>query len=215
MSVIADIIFIALIVTAYVFGYKKGLVKSVWKIAALAITILGVMGLKDYAVGFMNNMGITAKVQEALAGVVSVPQGGGVNIAEMLHLPEFLQPQVDAGITAAAEGANTVSNAASSALTGVVITIAACVILFVIIRLLLMAVYMIVDTLSKAPVIKTTNKFFGGVLSAVNMAVILLVVLALITVFVPANNPLFEIIDHSYIVKHLYNNNVILKLFMK
>lgn len=215
MSIILDIILAALILISFIIGYKKGFVKSVWKIAALAVTIVLVIALKNPAVNFLSQTSIASNINSAISERLSIPQGGGVNIAQSLNLPEFIQGEVNNQIINAENAVSSVNDTAVSSLTVLFITIIACVALFIIIRLVLMAVHMIINGITEAPVIRGVNKFFGGLLAAVNMIFIIFLLLALISLFVPVDSQLFEMIDNTYAVKYFYNYNILLQLFMK
>ncbi|MCC8160679.1 MAG: CvpA family protein [Oscillospiraceae bacterium] len=215
MSIVLDIILAALIVISFIIGYKKGFVNSVWKIAALIITIVLVMALKNPAIEILSSTGAAESISEKISETVSIPQGGGVNIAESLNLPEFLQSEVSEQISGASGAVTSLNDAVNTSLTGLFITIIVCVGLFIIIRLILAAVHLIINAVTKAPVIKGANKFLGGLLAAVNAVFIAFVLLALVSLFAPADSGLFEMIDNTYVVKYFYNYNILLQLFMK
>ena len=215
MSLILDIILAALLIIAYIAGRKKGLLKSIWKIAALAVTIILVLLLKDPAVDFVSGTRAASDIYSSISDKITIPSGGGVNITESLHLPEFMQSQINEGLTGAQNTASQVTDTAAISLTQIVILIGVCIALFIIIRLILMAVFHILNGLTKAPGIKSVNRFAGGVLSVINMIFIIFLALALFTLFAPADSFLYEAINKSHIVKYFYNYNILLQLFMK
>ena len=100
-------------------------------------------------------------------------------------------------------------------LTNLCLTVIACVALFIIIRLILMAVYMIINGITEAPIIKGVNKFMGGIFATINIIFIIFLLLALVSMFAPAESNLYEMIEKTYAVKYLYNYNILLQLFMK
>ena len=75
-------------------------------------------------------------------------------------------------------------------------------------------VYMIINGITEAPIIKGVNKFMGGFFATINIIFIIFLLLALINVCTGRNN-LYEMIDKTYAVKYLYNYNILLQLFMK
>lgn len=208
---ILDIILIALLVLAFFIGYKKGFVKSVWKITALILTIVLILILKTPAIKFLSGTNLAVTINTKISE--SLPQGGGVNIAQTLNLPEFLQGEVDSQITTA-QGLP-ISDTVNSSLTSLFITIIACVGLFIIIRLILAAVFMIITAVTELPLIKGVNKLVGGLLGAVNILFIVYLLLAVMSLFASADNMLFEEINNTQLVKYLYNYNILLQLFMK
>lgn len=215
MSIALDIILAGIIIAAFIFGYKKGLVKFVWKIAALIMTIVLVMALKAPAIEFLSGTELAASISTKISENVSIPQGGGVNIAEALNLPEFMQTEVNDQINSTEGVITSVNDTVNTSLTQLFIAIIACVALFIVIRLLLMALYMIIKGISNAPVIKSVNKTAGGFLAAVNIILVIFLLLALVSLFAPADSSLFETIENTYIVKYFYNYNILFQLFMK
>ena len=215
MGIIADILLIVILILAFSYWRGKGLVKSVWKIAALVITIVLVMLLMDPAADFVSHTKIADNLESSISSVITVPPGGGVNIAETLNLPEFMQSEVEVATDATVNTAEAIKTAAAKSLTGAIIIIGVCVALFILIRLALMAAFLIIDGATKLPLIKGANKFLGGLLGMVNVLFIVLLALAVFTMLAPTDNILYEAIDKSYIVKYLYNNNFLLKLFMR
>ncbi len=215
MSIILDIILAALIIISFIAGYKKGFVKSVWKIAALVITIVLVIALKNPAVDFLSGTSIAGAINEKISKTVHIPQGGGINVAENLNLPDFLNAQVSDGIENAQGAVASVNDAVAASLTNIAVTIIVCVALFIIIRLILMVVYMIAVGITAAPLIRGVNQFFGGLLASVNMVFIIFLLLALVSLFAPADSQMYEMINNTYVVKYLYNYNILLQLFMK
>ena len=215
MSIIADICLAAIFVAAFVYWHNKGLIKSVWKIAALAATIILVMLLKDPVANYIGQTKVAENINNSLSQVITVPPGGGVNIAENLNLPEVIQDKLQIGIDSSLSTADAIKNAAANALTGAVINIGVSVVLFILIRLILMVVYIIVDSLVKLPVLKGTNKFLGGLLGVINILFIVFLALMLLAMYAPSDSGLYGIINNSYLVKFLYNNNILLKLFIR
>lgn len=213
MSITLDIILIALLLLAFFIGYKKGFVKSVWKIVALVLTIVLMLMLKTPVIKFLSGTDFASTVNTKISETVSLPQGGGVNIAENLNLPLFLQGEVNDQITTA-QG-STINDTVNSSLTSLFITIIACIGLFIIIRLILAAVFMIISAVTELPLIKGVNKLVGGLLGAVNILFIVYLLLAVMSLFAPADSKLFDEINNTYIVKYLYNYNILLQIFMK
>lgn len=210
---VLDIILIALLLIGFVLGYKKGFVRSVWKIAALILTIVLVMMLKTPTINLLMNSRFAETVGMKISQSVSLPQGGGVNIAENLNLPQLMQGDLNSQI-ASMQGM-TIHDTVTGSLTGMFIKIIACIGLFIIIRLFLALVFRIITLITELPVIRGVNKLVGALLMLVNMTFIILLLLAALSLYAPADSSLFESIDNSYIVKYFYNYNILLQLFMK
>jgi|GEM_PF-370722 len=163
MNITLDIILLAVLVISFVIGYKKGFVKSVWKIVALVVTIVLVLALKTPTVNFLAGSALANNISTKIAENVNIPQGGGVDIAETLNLPEFIQSDMTNQIDSTNNAVNSINEKTVMWLTNLCLTVIACVALFIIIRLILMAVYMIINGITEAPIIKGVNKFMGGI----------------------------------------------------
>lgn len=215
MSVLADILLVAILVTAFIYWHNKGLVKSIWKIAALIVTIVLVLLLKNPVADYISDTNLAVNLNNSISEMISVPPGGGVNITETLNLPEFMHKELEVGAESAKNTAEAINRTAASALTDTIIIIGVCIALFILIRLALMAAFMLINTATKLPVIKGANKLLGGILGMINVIFIVFLALALFTMFAPTDHNMYDIIDKSYLVKYLYNNNILLKLFMR
>ena len=208
MNITLDIILLAVLVISFVIGYKKGFVKSVWKIVALVVTIVLVLALKTPTVNFLAGSALANNISTKIAENVNIPQGGGVDIAETLNLPEFIQSDMTNQIDSTNNAVNSINEKTVMWLTNLCLTVIACVALFIIIRLILMAVYMIINGITEAPIM-------GGIFATINIIFIIFLLLALVSMFAPAESNLYEMIDKTYAVKYLYNYNILLQLFMK
>lgn len=215
MNIIFDIILLTLLVISFIIGYRKGFVKTIWKIAALVITIVLVMALKAPAANMLMGTRMAENIHTGISENVRIPQGGGVNIAENLNLPEFMQAEVNDRLNSTQDAISSVNATTADVLTGIFVTIIACVVLFIIIRLILMAVYMIINGVTKVPVIRGINRLAGGLLAVVNMIFVIFLLLSLFSLYAPADSNMYEIIEKTYVVKYLYNYNILLQLFMK
>ena len=187
MNITLDIILLAVLVISFVIGYKKGFVKSVWKIVALVVTIVLVLALKTPTVNFLAGSALANNISTKIAENVNIPQGGGVDIAETLNLPEFIQSDMTNQIDSTNNAVNSINE----------------------------KTVMIINGITEAPIIKGVNKFMGGIFATINIIFIIFLLLALVSMFAPAESNLYEMIDKTYAVKYLYNYNILLQLFMK
>lgn len=215
MSLILDLVLVAALIAAFVIGYRAGLVKFVWKIAALIMTVALVMALTSPVSNMLRETKMAQTIHSGIAENVKIPQGGGVNIAENLNLPMFAQSMVNERLEDAQGAVQSVNDTAADVLTDFSVTVITCVGLFILIRLLLMAVFMIINAIAKLPLVKSANKLTGALLALVNVVFAVFLVLALVSLFAPAESTMFAAIENTYIVKYFYNYNILLKLFMK
>lgn len=213
MNILLDIILIALLIIGFSLGYRKGFVKSVWKIVALILTIVLVLMLKTPTVNFLMGTRFAESMSTKISETVSLPQGGGVNIAENLNLPQFMQGEVNDQIVTM-QG-TTINDTVTQSLTGIFIKIAACIALFIVIRILLALIFWVITLITELPIIRGVNKLVGGLLMLINVTFIILLLLAALSLYAPADSSLFDSIGNTYIVKYFYDYNILLQLFMK
>lgn len=185
---ITDIIFTALLIFSYVMGARKGFFKSVWRIAAWAITILLVWLFAAPLTEYISQTDIYFSMQEAIGQKLSQSNG------EAQLLPAAFYGSVN-------------ENAAS-----LIARAAVYIILVIAIRFLMGILFFVLNGISKLPIISFTNRLAGGALGIVNYFFIVTAVLAVIAI--AGLTDIASAIQTSTIVKYLYNNNILLQLFM-
>jgi len=194
---IVDIIFIALIVFGYIMGAKKGFIKSVWKIAAWILTIFLVWMLSAPFSEFVSQTDMYAAISQSIGEKVA-----DIYVSEAPALPVIFG---EAAKNAAAENAgNQIASLATEALTYIA--------LIILIRVLLGVVFRVLNIVAKLPLVSFTNKVAGGAMGVINVMFIVLIVLSVISV-VGIRGAVMAI-QSSEIVKYIYDNNFILKLFI-
>lgn len=223
---ILDLAVIGAVVLAFIISARRGLVKSVWKIAALIITIVLVIALRAPAAEYISQTKLSDRIYTAVSDKLtfndSAPDEGaaGENGSkdEKSGIPQYILSDITGSAekearSAAQNGAEIINRELTGQLTQRIIDIIVIVGLFVIIRLLLMAAFMIIDTVTKLPLINQANALLGGLLGAVNMIAVLYIACALLSLF--AKGRVIGLIEQSYIVKYFYNYNILLQLIMK
>lgn len=215
---ILDIIFAAVLIIAFITGCKQGLIKSVWRIAAWIVTIIAVYAALTPVISFLHGTALAENIYGSVYEAVSgwIPQSEGVNLAELTSMPEWMVAGADKQINEAVSTMNeSIENAAAAAsqnITDVVIKIIATAGLFIIIRLVLSILFRLLDGASKLPVIGGANKLLGGAFSVISVTIGVYLVLALISLF--ANPSVYGYINESTAVRYLFNNNILMQIFM-
>ncbi len=216
-SIVLDIVALVLIVLAVLEGRRKGFVKMLWKVAAWILTLILVMVLikpvTDWAMTTDNVQGIVTNITETVENSlvksnidVFTPEA----ISEATNIPAAFIPaqtvaQMGEDFTAAV-----LSLAGTVALT--VIKIAVGLILFILIRILLSIAFRILNLVAKLPIINGVNKLLGMVMGFINIMFILYIVLGIATLYIEPQSQWDIVINNTYLVKNLYNNNILLSL---
>lgn len=217
---ILDVIVIGLIVLAFIISAKKGLVKSVWKIAALILTIVLVMAFKEPATQYLLQTKLYNTVNNAVCQRLKNEIEGSAE-SEILVAPEedkmsipqyIINDITDSVETEMYNGINTGTDIISTKLTQWSIQIIAVIGLFISIRLLLMAAFTVINAIVKLPLINQANALLGGLLGAVNMLALIYIACALLSLF--TESEIVGLINQSNLVKYFYNNNILLQLII-
>lgn len=221
---ILDLIVIGAVILAFIISAKRGLVKSVWKIAALVITVVLVIAMRQPAAEYLSQTKLADRIYTAVSDRLTFDDNisdiseENDSKAEKSGIPQYILSDITGSVetkarNAAENGSEIINRELTNQLTQRIIDVIVIIGLFVIIRLLLMAAFMIIDTITKLPLINQANALLGGLLGAVNMIAVLYIACALLSLF--AESEIVGLINQSYIVKYFYNNNILLRLMLK
>lgn len=222
---VLDIIAAAIILISFTISMRKGLVKSVWKMTALIATIVLVIALKTPTVNYLAGTPIADNlynsVSESLHIEIENPDKGEKNEEEETHaIPDYIMKEMMKSVNSDElynnlnGTVNKSTNELARRLTMLMLKIIAVIGLFIIIRLILWFAFVILNSIAKLPLISQTNGILGGVLGIINALAIICILLAIVSV-VPEEHEIHSMIEQSYLVKYLYNYNILLQLIMK
>ncbi len=219
---ILDLIVVGVIVLAFFISARKGLVKSIWKIAALIVTIVLVSAFKTPAVEYLARTNFADVIYDTVSEKLTVDETTDADIEtgdkekddeQKSVIPAYILTEITKSAdTEEMYGIiNRGTDIFAQKLTLWALRIIATVGLFIIIRVLLMFAFIIVNAVSKLPVIGHANALLGGLLGAVNIIAIIYIACALVSLFA-AQGEVARLINQSYIVKYIYNYNILLQL---
>lgn len=219
---VLDVIFVVLMLLALIMGLKQGLVKSVWKIGAWALTGVVVYMAMTPAANFLHGTkmagNIYDSIYESISSKTTISETGALSkpLSETASLPEWIVSGIEEGganaVSAVNDGIENIAQNTARSITDILINVIAAVGLFIAVRLILAVIFAVVDGASKLPVVSGINSLLGGVFSMINMLLGIYLAAALVSLF--ADPALYEYINDTYIVKYLFNNNILMKLFM-
>lgn len=231
-----DAIVIILIILAFFIGSKRGLIKSVWKVLALVVTVALVIILRTPTVNFLAETPVSDRVFSAVTEKLTAKDTDAVQedsklpeteeelaedagvpsslMSEFMQLADFekIQQNIELGVE---NSVNAIIESASRSLTMIILNIIAAVGLFLLIRLLMGIVFCILKKVTSLPLIGQANAILGGALGIVNVLAIIYILCALASLWAPLNNQISETINQTTLVKFFYNYNILLKLIMK
>ena len=204
---VLDIILGAVLIIAFLTGVRQGFVKSVWKLAAWIITGIAVYIALEPVVNFMSAAPLYDKIYTSAYDIFSKETA----MVTFSGLPEWLGKSSE--LTAVVnENTAFIAENAAAAIADIIIKAISAVGLFVVIRLVLSILFRIINIASRLPVINGVNKLLGGVFSLISIMICVYLILALASFF--ANTSVYGYINESTAVKYLFNNNILMKMFM-
>ncbi|MCI5605076.1 MAG: CvpA family protein [Clostridia bacterium] len=222
---ILDLIAAAIVVLSFIVNLRRGLVKSVWKITALVLTIVLVIALKTPVVNYLAGTDMANRIYKSVSDSLTAELENPINevntdeeAAQSGTIPPYLMEQMLKTVNSDSDNINSAiekgMDELARRLTMLMLKIIAVIGLFIIIRILLMVVFIVLDGASKLPVIGHANALLGGILGIINALAIIYIVCAVLSLL-SVSSDIQNLINQSYIVKYFYNYNILLQLIMK
>ena len=234
IPVLCDIAIVALLILSYSLGAKRGLSKYLYKACASAGSIILAIALAqsvssylagtDFADTIYNKVyaSVEQKVMESdimqnISGTSSIDDASIKRLSGEFNLPKMLVSSVlkSAGNTAGTiEG---IIENSSRSITMIILKIITLVFLFILIRFLFFLLFRVLDGASKLPVLKSINRFAGGILGLIQMLLFIYILAAALTLLSTGEQSavIHGIINKTYIVKYFYNYNIIIQLLIR
>ena len=209
MSIIIDVILVALVALFTFIGYKQGLVKAAIKILSFVIAIVVTLILyKPISTIIINNTSIDDKINNTIVSNVSIKEEESEQNTEKSNniVKENLSNRIIAG-------ANNKVEDVSKSFTTKLIEIAVMILLYFTTRIILKFVSKLSDLVTDLPILKQINKTGGTIYGFLKGVLIVYVLLGIIYLIAPMiNSNIFGIIDSTIITKEIYNNNILLTI---
>ncbi len=213
MSIIIDIIIVAIIALCLFLGYKRGLTGSLLKILSfvLAIVIAFIL-FKPVSNLVINHTNWDDSLKESIKQFITEKTATPEAKSE---LPQVIVDYIDETMAESINEAKEVAidNTAQS-VTNLIVNAGVWIAVFIIARILLIFIKFITALIAKLPVIKQFDKLGGIIYGILEAFVILYLLLAIISFIAPTlnNSGFIDAINKSFIGSMLYNNNLLLKI---
>jgi len=208
MSILVDLILIAIIALFTFIGYKQGLVKSVIKIMSFFIAIIISFILYiPISNAIIDNTNIDENIKEAMVQKI-LPENTEANEDTKIDIQDSLTQKL------IGDANNTVSEVAQ-AFTVKLIRVAVLLILFIVIKIVLRIVLALTSIIDKIPGLKQINKAGGTIYGFIKGVIIVFTVLGVIYLASPLmGEDTAKTIDNTIITKAMYNNNILLNIII-
>ena len=220
MSIILDLVLIGIVLLSTFLGYKKGLIGVAFKIVSFVIAVVITLILFIPVSNFIiDNTDWDEKLETAIVTTLS-----NSNIEESkelkeeeTNLPNVAVNYINSTIKdTIATTQNNVVGAVSRDLAVNIIKIGTMVVLFIIARIALLFAKAIMEGIAELPIIKQFNEA-GGILYGILRGILVIYLLLLIvSLIVPVlnNQAILEVIEKTILCKFMYNNNILLGIFL-
>lgn len=214
---LVDLILILVIAVCAFVGYKKGLTGSLIKLLSFAIAVVIALVLyKPLANCVTEKTVIDDNIHNSIVKTLSKSESVNTSENKKGESTNFIQ-NLEKNIQDQAEKAKDeiVEQTATEA-TKTVVNAGSMIVLFIVARIILVVVNIFAKQVTKLPVIKQFDKT-GGIIYGIAEAILIIYIVFAIVSLASAmwtNNGLINAIDKSYVAKAIYNNNIILKIFM-
>ena len=212
MTIIVDLVILAIIIICVIMGYIKGLTGVLIKIISFILSIIIAFILFIPVSNLVINK---TQIDETIAqSVREVILGNSDSQKVEENMPstitEYIQGQAENVADSAKES---VADATAVGVSETIVKAAVWIILFIVARILLILLKFVTSLIAKLPVIKQCDKIGGVVYGLLEGLVIVYILLAIISLVSPMmNGTLANMIDNSYLGSAMYNNNILLKI---
>ena len=213
MSIIIDIIIVAIIALCLFLGYKRGLTGSLLKILSFVLAIVIAFILFKHVSNLVINHtnwddSLKESIKQFITEKTATPEAKS-------ELPQVIVDYIDETMAESINEAKEVAidNTAQS-VTNLIVNAGVWIAVFIIARILLIFIKFITALIAKLPVIKQFDKLGGIIYGILEAFVILYLLLAIISFIAPTlnNSGFIDAINKSFIGSMLYNNNLLLKI---
>lgn len=211
MTIIVDLVVLAIIVLCVIVGYIRGLTGALIKILSfvLSIVIAFVLFIPISNL-IINNTTIDESIAQSIREMIIANNATEESDNMPTTITDYIGEQVE-NVTDSAREAVADTTAREVSIT--IVKAATWIILFIVARILLILLKFITSLIARLPVIKQFDKLGGVIYGLLEGLIIVYVVLAIISLISPLmNGTLAELIDNSYLGSMMYNNNLLLKI---
>jgi len=202
-----DIILILFIIGMAIWGFKAGLVRTIFHfgyyiisaiVAAIVYPVLSNFIMKTPIATFIHDKIIMPNLK------TSTPT---INISNMpTILKDIIEKPINANVKNAME-------ATANSLTQTLVSIICIIIVFLIVRFGVRFIVEVLNSIANLPILSPINKLGGLVIGSANGFIVVYLILAIATLFMTAE--IHKLINTSEIVKQMYNDNLLIKLIFK
>ncbi len=213
---LADYIAILILIALAFWGSKKGLVRSIFSLGSLVLSLVLALTLYPVVTDFLNQSVVGDYVRLNVYKVFDQKQEEPQETdtaGDTLNLPDSLESAITGTMN---EAAFTVKESIAENTAQLALKLLGIIIVFVLVRVILWLLVRLLNAVAHLPILRSINRLLGGVLGlgyGILLIYLLLAVLTFTTTLKTFNKPIQLVLDSRY-VSVMYNENILLN-FLK
>lgn len=211
MTIIVDLVIVAIMAICIIIGYVRGLTGSLIKILSFVLSII-IASILFIPVSnlIIDNTEIDENIETSIRNMIIDQETEN----EEENMPDTITNYIGQKIEQASDDAKeTIVDSTARDVTLTIVKAGTWILLFIIARILLIFLRFITSLIAKLPVIKQFDKLGGIIYGILEGLIIIYLVLAIISFISPMISSNFtNAIDESFIGSMMYNNNLLLKI---
>ena len=216
MSVIIDLVIVAIIALCVLVGYYKGLTGSLLKIISFVLAlIIAFVLFKPVSNFIINKTNWDENLEQAIKQSILKDEEKTNGETQKENMPEVITDYINNAVEKAGNEAKTaIVDSTARDVSIMIINIAVAITLFIVSKIILLLIKGLANLLTKLPVIKQFDKLGGIIFGILQSLVIIYMALAIISFVSPmmSETGIIEGLQKSYIGSTMYNNNLLLKI---
>ena len=216
MSIIIDLVIVAIIAICVLVGYYKGLTGSLLKIVSFVLAlIIAFVLFKPVSNFIIDKTDWDENLEQAIRQSILKDEEKTNDETQKENMPEVITDYINNAVEKAGKDAKTaIVDSTARDVSVMIINIAVAIALFIISKIILLLIKGLANLLTKLPVIKQFDKAGGIIFGILQSLVIIYIALAIISFASPmmSQTGIIEGLQKSYIGSVMYNNNLLLKI---
>lgn len=211
MTLIVDLVIVAVIALCIIFGYIRGLTGALIKILSFVLSIvIAFILFVPVSNLIIQNTQIDESLETSIRETILKQDTEASGNKMPTTVTEYINAQIEEGSNQAKEA---IVDTTARDVSIMIVKAGTWILLFVVARVILICLKFITGLIAKLPVIKQFDKIGGVIYGLIEGLVITYVALAIISFIAPiTSNTLTDTINQSYLGSKMYNNNLLLKI---
>lgn len=230
MNFILDGIFVIIFIFFIIISAKKGFLSASKNILALILTAVLLATMQNAILTAMQNSpigtGVKSIVEKNISksyekkqisdDIYTSDTEKADEVYEALAFPKFMENSIKKTVSGMSEIKNNLMSVITDSVTAMILKVIGILLVFIIVRIFVFFILKILESMFKLPGLKTINKFFGAVLGFINAFLVLSLICGAVSLFAPTDKmtQINDVISDTYILKHFYENNILLSMFI-